>query len=405
MSCQKNTRARCFGYLNLLRSAVLIFAILQFGNASTANAQNQSPSGGILPIIQYTSAPIVLATSGPVAVSNFVVLSNLVTLSQPPMTNHVISEPNPNETWKDSAFRMVPAISALCFLISIFYAIRSFRMASIQNQITLSRNARQDLDRMLLDSDRAYMATPELWSIYDGELRIPKSFEGKERIKRAMCLYLHFNMFVAAYNYYQQDGEPEVNEPWSCLYWLIGLCRRICFLNSHTEAREKIEADFWQAWNNYITQFFEHSTEARNLFMSPVTQEVYSKSFRKYVNPIIERFNRVAFSAQDITNLAQIVGDMKKDDSNLSETEKKLKTRLRKLLVSYSNDSLDDQLKDEEVAKEAVVQILNSMVVGIQPGQPQPRVGIQQEETEKMRRETQQKKRAELVADFKNAIK
>ncbi|MFH0815814.1 MAG: hypothetical protein V1934_03240 [Methanobacteriota archaeon] len=142
-------------------------------------------------------------------------------------------------------------LSIISLAISLFVAYRGWKI----NEIALRRSFRQEHYRMLLEVDKHLMQNPELWKTYDkykdDEVNLDE--KGSQRRRRAF-IYLHLNLFEMIFDYYE-----------------------------YLSNKNKLDINYWNAWNRYIYQFFRESSEARAIFKEKVTQEIFSDSYNKYI--------------------------------------------------------------------------------------------------------------------------
>jgi hypothetical protein len=114
--------------------------------------------------------------------------------------------------------------------------------------------------KMLFDVGQILVTTPDLWTVYDTHsLTLPRDPSALGGARRAAFIYQHLNVFDLVWDYYNN---------------LI--------------KRNRVDEDYWKAWHNYIRQFFHESSDARHLFASPRTQEIYSEGFVAYINKLID---------------------------------------------------------------------------------------------------------------------
>ncbi len=306
-------------------------------------------------ITNYSLVTNLLIVS-PATVSNFATLTrNLLDAAgvPTPQTNYVTVEktPPPPEARLEAWIHIAPLFSAGFFFLSVIFTCLAFLQTLAENARTASRTARNNLDNMLFQTDRAQIDDPTLWSLYDTEDRTPKGFKGRDRVKREMSLYMHFNMLAAAFNHYHRHA---------------GIKRRAWFFPP--KKADKHETEYRTAWDNYTQQFFEHSTDARKLFLRRETQAVYAEEFRKHVNQIIETFNRIGFTEDDIKDVAAL---MKRVTAAADGLAGNLKAKLYSIGPRFGEEFTTSG-KVGGAAKELLVQILNSFLLGSPQQGPLP---------------------------------
>jgi len=152
-------------------------------------------------------------------------------------------------------------ISAICFVTTLFLTWWTIQTTLRNNELIAKYNARNSLSSLLIDVDKQLIEWPELWCIYDNAT-LPKCDSPEAKAKRDAFIYQHFNMFEAAHSYYTADEK----------------------INPNTNDRE-----YNASWNGYMSQFFNQSSDARALFESERTKNIYSARFVKEVTGLIKK--------------------------------------------------------------------------------------------------------------------
>jgi hypothetical protein len=169
-----------------------------------------------------------------------------------------IAAPKSNSSLMDSL--LTPAalslvVSSVAFVLSLFVAYRAWSF----NEVSTRRASRETHMKMLFDVGQILVTTPDLWTVYDSHsLALQRDSSPLGVARRAAFIYQHLNIFDLVWDYYNN---------------LI--------------KRDRVDAEYWKAWDNYIRQFFRESSEARLLFAESRTQEIYSQGFVAYINKLV----------------------------------------------------------------------------------------------------------------------
>jgi hypothetical protein len=148
-------------------------------------------------------------------------------------------------------------ISVLALTLSCYVAYRSSKF----NGIALRRASRETHIKMLFDIRKMLVDSPELWSIYDAHpLSSEKDMSALGVAKREAFIYQHLNVFELVYDYYEK---------------LL-------------PKRDKMDLEYWRAWNSSIQQLFYGSSEARRLFNAARSKDIYSQDFTSYIEQHIK---------------------------------------------------------------------------------------------------------------------
>src|SRR6218665_28660 len=149
--------------------------------------------------------------------------------------------------------------AGLAFLFSAVVFARTEKF----NRKILRETIRTNYTTALFEIDKKLIECPELWAIYDQNVSgIQKVDTPSEKGKSIALLYLHFNLFESVYTTY----------------------------NNVLRKLNKADREFWETWRNYIQEFIEGSSEARELFYNPSFQLVYRESYKNFIKSIIEEF-------------------------------------------------------------------------------------------------------------------
>lgn len=148
-------------------------------------------------------------------------------------------------------------ISGVAFIVSLFALIRT----ELFNKKILRETVRNNYSAALYDIDSKYLEYPELWTIYDNnKLGISRKNTPEEKGKRQALLYLHFNLFESVFTTY----------------------------NNVLGKLSKADKEFWKTWKNFIKEFVEGCSEARELLEDQNFQQVYRKEYKDFLRKIIE---------------------------------------------------------------------------------------------------------------------
>jgi hypothetical protein len=150
------------------------------------------------------------------------------------------------------------AISVLALTLSCYVAYRTSKF----NDIALRRASRETHIKMLFDIRKMLVDFPELWAIYDAHpVSSERDMSALGVAKREAFIYQHLNAFELVYDYYEK---------------LL-------------PKRDKVDREYWRAWNSSIQQLFYGSSEARRLFNAARSQNIYSQDFTSHIEQHIKR--------------------------------------------------------------------------------------------------------------------
>ena len=167
--------------------------------------------------------------------------------------------------------------------------------------LMISSNARRgqtvhEQIRMVLDIDRELINHPEFWKAHGKTIQAPVAGENEDakakrqeeqkltedEAKLTAFILLYLNMFDYVYGYYGRRFETNADPDRQQNNLLVRGMEAL--QNSFAAAQDKEE---WNAWKDYMGDFFARSTEACSALREYASRKVYSKSFISFAMKMI----------------------------------------------------------------------------------------------------------------------
>jgi hypothetical protein len=153
------------------------------------------------------------------------------------------------ENWqaKESIGAIAASVTFCLFLFSYFTL-----------RVNFHANARQSFMNAVYDGDRQMMNNPDLWTVFDSnDFGLEPKSDAESVARRTSFMYFYFNLFETAYLYHRKSG-------------VLGILRN---------------QESYDALDRRVRNFFTNSQAARTLWRKH--EQLYEKSFRAYLDPIV----------------------------------------------------------------------------------------------------------------------
>jgi len=143
-------------------------------------------------------------------------------------------------------------LSLFALVVSVIAAMRTWS----SSVATFRNSSRNNYMTALFDLNRQVMTNPQLWAVYQPEVKLSSQDE-LEAVRRHAFIWYHLNVFEVVHSDY----------------------------STHRLTRKLDRADTlcWKSWDNFISSVLEGSKEARGIVESDKSMRFLNEEFVKYL--------------------------------------------------------------------------------------------------------------------------